>query len=355
MKMANKGEWSELYALLLILAYGKIRETDASLKGLDQFMEVEECFGPGGKAECAEYKIHANAKEVEVYYNGGLHKVLSMETLADYANEIYEGIAKGEGTFAIKGAEDVIEEIGCAKIKSPSYNKADIQIRTAKDKKPMGYSIKSFLGGNPTLINASKQTNFRYEVIGISEEEAKRINDIEGRAKIRNRIEKIGEYGGVLAFDGVCSPQFSKNLESIDPEMSKIIACMLLEYFSGSAKTCSEIADKLENKNPLHFLWTNDYKNKIIKFLSVMEIGMVPAKPWNGEERASGGEIILKKDGGMLVFRSYQTYERNGFERYLFENTYLDTPSPSRHGFGSIYSGEGKMWLNLNLQVRLKE
>ena len=86
-----------------------------------------------------------------------------------------------------------------------------------------------------------------------------------------------------------------------------------------------------------------------------MEIGMVPAKPWNGEERASGGEIILKKDGGMLVFRSYQTYERNGFERYLFENTYLDTPSPSRHGFGSIYSGEGKMWLNLNLQVRLKE
>lgn len=356
MMTANKGEWSEFYTFLRILADGGIYETDASLNRLERFMRVRECFGPGDEDERMEYKIHPDTGEVEIYSDGSICKVLPMETLDRYAEKIYGGICNGHGrAFAISGAEDILKETGCAKIKSPSDDKADLRMRTADDGKVMGYSVKSFLGKNPTLINASHATNFRYKVIGVDGQEAKRINAITGNAKIRRRVKAIKKCNGSLIFDGVCSPQFSANLKSIDPEMSRIISCMLLEYFSGEAKICSEIARSLENKNPLHFSYTGSYRDKIIKFLSIMEIGMMPSKPWNGEEKAKGGEIIIKKNGEVLVFRTRRTYEQNGFERYLLENTYLDTPSSSRWNFGSVYSDdEGEMQFNLNLQVRLK-
>ncbi|MGL5893993.1 MAG: HpaII family restriction endonuclease [Bacteroidales bacterium] len=39
-------------------------------------------------------------------------------------------------------------------------------------------------------------------------------------------------------------------------------------------------------------------------------------------------------------------------EEYLFNNTKLETPSTSRHDFGTIYKEEDDYFLKLNLQVR---
>ena len=45
---------------------------------------------------------------------------------------------------------------------------------------------------------------------------------------------------------------------------------------------------------------------------------------------------------------------RDYFEKYLLDNTKLERGSTSRHGFASLYKEDGKIYMNLNLQVRFK-
>ena len=54
---------------------------------------------------------------------------------------------------------------------------------------------------------------------------------------------------------------------------------------------------------------------------------MKPAKPWDGLDEANGGYIIVKADGEILA---YHIYNRNFFEQYLLDNTYLERASTSR-------------------------
>ena len=78
-------------------------------------------------------------------------------------------------------------------------------------------------------------------------------------------------------------------------------------------------------------------------------LGMMPASPWNGIYDATGGYIIVKEDGDILC---YHIYNRNEFREYLFNNTRFDTPSKSKHHFGTIEEKDGQQILKLNLQIR---
>ena len=40
------------------------------------------------------------------------------------------------------------------------------------------------------------------------------------------------------------------------------------------------------------------------------------------------------------------------FKNYMYANTRFDTPSKSKHGFGSIYEVDGQQYLKLNVQIR---
>lgn len=78
---------------------------------------------------------------------------------------------------------------------------------------------------------------------------------------------------------------------------------------------------------------------------------MTPAKVWSGIYDATGGFLIVKRNGDVLC---YHIYNRNQFEDYLFQNTKLDTASSTRHEFGKIYEENGQLYFNLNLQIRFK-
>lgn len=74
-------------------------------------------------------------------------------------------------------------------------------------------------------------------------------------------------------------------------------------------------------------------------------------KIYNGIDESNGGYIIVKESGEILA---YHLYNRDNFESYLLENTKLDTPSTSKHNFGTIYTENERKFINLNLQIRFK-
>ena len=78
---------------------------------------------------------------------------------------------------------------------------------------------------------------------------------------------------------------------------------------------------------------------------------MTPGKEWEGNESATGGYVIVKRDGEVLC---YHIYNRNFFEAYLLKNTTIDRPSASRYDYAYVFKRDGKFFIDLNIQIRFK-
>ncbi|MGD9639540.1 MAG: HpaII family restriction endonuclease [Alphaproteobacteria bacterium] len=218
----------------------------------------------------------------------------------------------------------------------------------------LGFSIKSQLGSPSTLVNSSGATNFIYKIEPpLSDEIVNNVNSITGKSKITDRITLIEQNGSNLIFNNPSNSNFKCNLIMIDSMLPTIIGEMLrLSYKPNCKKQITDLVDCLNNKNPCNFDITKNhpyYEYKIKNFLTDCALGMTPSALWNGYYDATGGYIIVKKDGDIVC---YHIYNRNKFQDYLFKNTKLDTPSSSRHGFGIIYNKDGNQYFNLNLQIR---
>lgn len=79
---------------------------------------------------------------------------------------------------------------------------------------------------------------------------------------------------------------------------------------------------------------------------------MTPEKSWVGEEDANGGYITVKRDGSVVC---YHIYDRQNFHQYLYDYTYFEKGSSSRHEYMQIYKSNDEYYVNLNLQVRFLE
>ena len=89
-------------------------------------------------------------------------------------------------------------------MKAKSSDKTDIKIilhdRRTKMNSEMGFSIKSQLGGDSTLLNASKTTNFNFKIEGaiLSGEDIASINSINpSRDKVIKRVDAIRKRGEI--------------------------------------------------------------------------------------------------------------------------------------------------------------
>ena len=134
--------------------------------------------------------------------------------------------------------------------------------------------------------------------------------------------------------------------------MPEIIAEVLLAYYSDKGKTLPELVEHMRNNDVkiLNFnLSPEDYAHKIKDLLSDAALGMVPATLWDGSTRAHGGVIIVREDGEIVC---YHLYNAEAFRNYLFNNTRLESPSSTRHEYGSIYEENDKLFIKLNLQIR---
>ncbi len=351
----NKGEWSEFYTFVKLLSTGKLYAANGNMQRINNlYLPILKIIRKESPQNTNEYIISTSNNAIEIHLNKNLLKKIPQDDLAEMADYIFNGIADGSNrAFEIDGSEKIMQELFCSKIAAPSNDKTDITMQVhdiyTGFNPVCGFSIKSELGNPPTLLNASKATNFVFEVKRLTQEDAFEINKIETKSKIIDRIKAIYKKGS-LKYYKLENEEFFGNLMLIDSDMDKILAAMLLEFYRNNISECTALIASVENSNPLKFPRKGIYEYKIKKFLCSIALGMVPSTQWNGQDEANGGYIIVKDDGDIVA---YYLYNRNMFEDYLLNNTYLEKASTTRHDFASIYKGSnGKLYINLNLQIR---
>ena len=359
--VGNKGEWSEIYTLLKLLGEGKVYAGDQNLN------KIQDLFYPIimilRQEKDGDYNYRLQDKDVVIQTPAGeeLLRIPASVFLVE-AEKLLKAINENEGAFGVPQIEEFMDRIYCHSLKARSSDKTDIRIilhdRRTKINTEMGFSIKSQLGGDSTLLNASKATNFKFKVVGFdfTDEEIETINSINPkRNKVIDRFNAIKDKGASLVFDKVDNSVFRNNLVMLDSDLPIIIASLLLEQLNTGISTLKELVEKITRTNPLGYDVSQNspfYAYKIKHLLTSAALGMMPATAWSGKFDANGGYLVVKKDGDILC---YHFYDRNRFENYLFTNAYLERSSTSRHEYATITKeADGTLSFKLNFQVRLK-
>ena len=351
----NKGDWSELYVLLYLLGRRKLYTADENLNRLNEFcFPIKKIMRNDTPRKNVDF-ILEDIDRVEIYLNSKLTRKMTSWEFIKEANILFHNILIGRGSFDIPHAEHFLNEIQLERLAAPSTDITDITMELHDTNSGidqiMGFSIKSYIGGAPTLLNASGATNFVFQVFGLNDIQMNEINSIDSRTKIMDRVRAISECGGSMRYIKLANNIFSGNLMMIDSRMEELLAELLLYSYSANELDCRRIIEYLEIKNPLKYPRNGMYLHKFKQFLCAKALGMEPSSEWSGEDDANGGYIVAKSDGEVLA---YHLYNRDRFKQYLYENTKLERGSTSRHGYATLYKENGKMYINLNLQIRFK-
>lgn len=359
MLKGNKGEWSEIYVLFKLLSKGKLYNADQKLNRISNLYYPVLAILHRELNKTIRYEPEQEDEGIVRIVDGATGKAVLTIPMADFsysAERLFDKI-KGEkkGTFSHEESEKLLKKLDINKIKSPAAQKEDITLivhdfRTGIDPQ-ISFSIKSRLGGASTLLNAGKATNFTYKLMYRDDMVAERSELYSaGKDKTKDLVRKILKDGTKLQYEKTDSEVFKANLEMTDSLMPQMIAEILIHYYNGEATAVKELASLVAKSNPLNFVGgERAYLHKISNFLLSAALGMTPASYWDGDFVASGGYIIVREDGEVVC---YHVYNIDQFKEYLLNNTKLETPSTTRHGFGEIYTKNGEDKIKLNLQVR---
>lgn len=353
----NKGEWSELYAFFKLLGDGILYCGDGELNRYDdKFYPILEVFRSDAP-ERTSYKVQVAKKNILV-----AGKTLNIEIpqgrFKDEAQTLLNNIKSisSDKRVDFSYLESFMNEIGEKNVKAKSSDKADIRIVVhdlkTGSKPEAGYSIKSRLGGASTLINSNKDaSNFVYKVEGITEEQIAKFNTFR---LFRDKFSFLKSVGAKVSFHSTCNETLHRNLILLDMGLEQIVADALLDYYSGNGRNLTDVISHVAKADPLQIGGEDNtmlYAYKVKQFLLAFALGMTVSTPWNGKFNANGGYIIVKEDGDIVCFHFF---DRNDLEDYLYNNTFFETPSTSRHLFGDIYKVGEDCFVKLNLQVRFK-
>ena len=94
--------------------------------------------------------------------------------------KLTESIQNGKATFNIPEFKIIQNSLGFNIVKGgTSSQKSDIVLDINNDeieKQNEGFGIKSYLGSKPTLLNASGNTNFIFEIKGLNQSKIDEVN-----------------------------------------------------------------------------------------------------------------------------------------------------------------------------------
>ncbi|MEJ5317868.1 MAG: HpaII family restriction endonuclease [Tenuifilum sp.] len=356
MLTGNKGEWSEIYALLKIVADKKLYAGDENLNKIENlvFPIIKILRDESDGTYC--FSFDSNLVVIN-----GVNEVfhIPINDFQDKATILLREIKNANASsFNISDIEEFLNRFNCHSLKAKSTVKSDIRIvihdfRTGAQPE-LGFSIKSQLGGASTLLNAGRSTNFIYKIedIELSDEQINEINSINTKSKIKDRIESIIRKKGKIKFVKTENTTFGNNLTLIDSSLSIILSEIVYLFYTSHYSLLVELINQVSRLNPLHYDLSGShpfYEYKIKRFLTEIALGMMPSKVWTGELDATGGYLVVKESGEVLC---YHIYNRNEFENYLINNTKLETASSKRHEFGIIYKDVNDYFIKLNLQIR---
>lgn len=337
----NKGEWSEVFALLRTLSDGHLKKCNAQLE--HQINDIIPIL----------YLKHTSVSGTDIYYHIKNQYIkinylanettISRSSLSTTANIVFDKIINStQRTFRILEIDNILATIQNPRLKSPTSHKSDLIIGLSENNHTTerGFSVKSNLGANTSLVNASKATNFLFEVTNVKSEWF--------NLKAKKLLSEIPFED--IHLIGMDNPTYHHNLQLIDLQLPEIIAFMLIKYFQGLSTKINDLLSAITQQNPLKLANPSLYKAKVEDFLVSSALGMVPTQPWNRIYDADGGMMIVKENREVVTFYCINAESMTYFRQYLLENCYLDTASTTRHGFGKIYDSNK---LKLNLLIRL--
>lgn len=376
----NKGEWYEIWAVLKVLADGRIptlRVSDGAVSKTGSSVLVH-ALRTGRSGTLLDYVLERDSRGCP----SSLHMLFTdtgmpargpiphEEVVADFRtfDEALKraGEGKKKGTFTVEGAEAVFTKYLFGSGKSPSDLKQDCELSLialdGRREEMRGFSIKSYTGGSPTLFNASQGSAFRYRLAGNVVEEAQKrleaIPKVKGRPWVVARINALSELHAFTADVKAESPVFAKNLSLLDTNMAKVIGHLLRIGRSSAVNSGSlkEALALLVREDPLGLgsVFAETYYGfRVRHFLRAAALGMTPATPWDGNEDAEGGMLVVSADRELFCLLA----GKSEFERYLVETTGFDTPSTSRlPGYAEIeVDAEGVACFRLHLQIRERD
>ena len=153
-------------------------------------------------------------------------------TISDMVPNVFAMIKGGKGrAFDLEEVNKISDMLDYGKIKASSQHKGDMTVvihdYVTNDDNIVDFSVKSYIGGKPTLLNAGKKsTNFLFEIVG-SAIDIDKINSIEGSSKVLKRVEAIYDSGAHLSFHAMLSDKFQKNLRKVDSLMPIFILSLI--------------------------------------------------------------------------------------------------------------------------------
>ena len=349
----NKGEWTELYVFLKLLNDKQLCLANASLEANNKLFQVDKVTTLNIQQDCylaEQDKVCVKDKETGTERIIKISDVLNANTLKQLAEKIKN---QQGSSFALDEFKIISDHLGITLIKGGNANQKSDVVLDIRDNqiryKNQGFSIKSYLGNKPTLLNASGNTNFVYKVDNLPATLLDEINAIDTRAKLKDRISAIYENGGCLIFDRVEQTTMAYNLDLVDTCMPRLISLMLLEFhYHRLAKVDENLSAVFAKHSDLFSTDLIGLQIKIRKLLVSVLLGFFAGSKWDGKYLAQG-TIVVKQDGEQVA---YHITDLESLENYLYQNIRFDTPSTTRHRYGSLFMENNQLYFKLNLQLR---
>lgn len=354
----NKGEWTELYAFLKIINDKKLilANKDLEISEDSNFFNITKVTTLNIEDSC--YLGDGDIISIINDRTGKKSDLLRQSIIDDSILKTIVGFIKnGDRTFEIPEIDAIQNKLGISINNGGNSNqKADIVLdinNKIVNKKDEGFGIKSYLGSKPTLLNASGNTNFIFEVQGLNIGHLDEVNSINTNTKLKDRIKRIHQLNGKLVFIKPEKDTMTYNLNMVDSIIPELISKMLLEFFINRTSSISKNLTEIYENNQLNLSFKNDdllsLQVKLKRLLVAILLGLFSGEKWDGKYTANGA-IIVKNNGDQV---GLHIIEKNVLEDYLFENIKFDTPSTTRHRYGSLIAeNDGKIYFKLNLQLR---
>ena len=354
----NKGEWSEFWAFVKCAIDNLVPLSDASLNPLgEKYLDIQKIFREGltfevGDKTFVRFTTQGNYRET-------VSKSDLMPHMLEFLNQLQN---RQKGSFECVAGEELLKIFHQSKLKAKSSSKKDLELEIADPKTRLpqmaGFSIKSKIGGDATLLNASiENTNFVFRLAGARVDPTE-INEIVSKNKIQARIQRILDAGAKFEFVKCNGDIFTQNMRKIDSQMPAILGWATLVNFVVD-KPKKKLTDVLQNdkfryemERLLIPLSNSEVHYKFKSLLSNIALGMVPKTEWSGVIDADGGYLVVKKNGDVVCFH---VYNLGNFQDYLLANVKFDTPSTNRHKFGEVYEHAGELFFKVNCQIRFSD
>lgn len=376
----NKGEWSEIYVFLKLLADGRLNAADANLNAIPNVYYPIIKILRQEAAIKREFSINGSIKIID----GNSNQSILTIPIADFvqkSQQLFNSLKAAEGrSFSVPSIETFLNSIDVKNLAALKTDKADIRV-VVHDlntglKPTLGFSIKSMLGKDSTLFNPAAGTNFIFK---ITKPEGQNFNikkfnsdtlaksQQTKKSKISLRLTELENLEFNVKFLKIQSDNLQLNLKLIDSQLPEILAYMVYcKYKTGKSKL-TELLTEINLQNPIGFDVSKGhpfYEYKIKNFLTENALGMTPENVWTGKYDATGGIIVVKENGDLVC---YHIYNKNEFQDYLINNTKFEQASTSEdynnpgfaktlktkpYKFGWVYDENGDLFIKLNLQIR---